>query len=95
MSVMAIIRFPTSIEIQSRLESATELMRPIGEIARRHGAMAHRRVYRRGEFIDFDEFPSEAAYLAFKAEAQPAIDAYEDALGVRSTDELWHVAEGH
>lgn len=95
MSVMVVIRFPTTLAMQQQLEQSTELMRPIGEIARRHGAISHRRIYRDSEFLDFDEFPSEEAYHAFRAEAGRAIDAYEEALGVRSTDDLWQVAEGH
>ena len=94
MSVMVVIRFPTSIEAQEELERTTDLMAPIGEIARRHGAMSHRRVFGDGEFLDFDEWPSEEAYRAFLAEARPAIDRYEAALGVRSEDRLYQVVEG-
>ena len=92
---MVIIHFPAALEAQERLEASTDLMGPIGEIARKHGALSHRRIYRDDEFLDIDEFPSEEAYRAFRLEATPAIDTYEAALGVRSTDELWYVAEGH
>ena len=94
MPISVMIEFPIDVTVNDALlADRPELMRPIGEIIRRHGFLGHQRLVGDGRFIDIDSFQSIEHYHAFKTEAQAAIDAYEDALGVRSTDTVWHLVE--
>jgi hypothetical protein len=89
LSVMVTITFPMTSDEATRI--ATEnphLLEAIEPIMEKHGGRFLFRLIGDGGFADYDEYPSREAYAAFKAEAQPAIDEFEAALGVASTDEV-------
>ncbi|MCB1272966.1 MAG: hypothetical protein KDB25_01025 [Leucobacter sp.] len=94
MPVHVLIDFPISAEQNDALlAERPELIEPIGKLLVKHGALSHARLKGEGRYIDIDVFPSREVYHAFKAEAQPYIDAYEGALGVRSVDTIWELTD--
>jgi hypothetical protein len=92
---MVVIRFPVSFKQMKAWADSTDgsLFKPIGELMVKHGRISHRLVTGDTHFLDFDEWPSREAYAAFKAEAGPYIDKFEDAFGHRSTDTVYDVVE--
>ncbi|TDD96330.1 hypothetical protein [Actinomadura rubrisoli] len=89
MSVMVTITFPMASDEADRIVGENpHLLGAVRPLLEKHGGRFLFRLLGDGEFTDYDEYPSREAYAAFKAEAQPAIDAFEAALGVSSTDEV-------
>jgi len=94
MSIMVVIRFPTSHSaVVAWAEKNQELLEPIGALFKKHGRISHRAATTDSEFVDFDEWPSREAYAAFKAEANPHIEKFETAFGFRSTDTIYELIE--
>ena len=95
MSIIVAIRFPMPPEKANQLVAENpEPLAAVSKIIDRHGGKFLLRLARDEEFIDLDEWPSAEVYEQFKAEARPQIDAFEDSLGVRSTDEVWTAWRG-
>ena len=94
MSIMVVIRFPVAHSIVVEwAKKNSQLLDPIVDLFAKHGRISHRAVTSENEFLDFDEWPSREAYAAFKAEAGPAIEAFESAFGHASTDTIYDVVE--
>jgi hypothetical protein len=94
MSIMVVLRFPVAHEDLIRLaRSNRALLEPILGLFKKHGRISHRAGAIEHRFIDVDEWPSREVYAAFKQEAAPYIDAFEAALGCRSTEELYDRVE--
>lgn len=92
MAIMVTIRFDVDVEHDDAVVATMpEVMDRIVEIGDRYGAKYIMRLKRPGQFIDFDEFPDVASYVAFKAEAQDLIDDYESKAGINSIDEVWDI----
>ncbi|WP_028921690.1 hypothetical protein [Pseudonocardia acaciae] len=93
MPIMVVIHFPIDFDEVERRTGGKIDWGPVVDAWERAGARHYHQITRDGEFIDLDEFPSEAAYARFKEEAGPTIEKFEALLGVRSTDVVWDVAD--
>ena len=91
MTIVVTVRIPATLEQVARAEAAHPgLYEEIIELARSHGLLSHRRVYREGEIMDIDEWESEEARAAFRAEAGPLVQKLSAARGSGpSTSETW------
>jgi hypothetical protein len=91
MTIWVTVRIAATLEDARRADEANPgLYDEIIALARAHGLVSHRRVYREGEIMDIDEWESEEARAAFRAEAQPLIDRMRAARGsAPSTAETW------
>lgn len=89
MSVMVIIRFPVPFSAVGEWAAKNgELLAPIEALFKKHGRISQRVATAAESFVDLDEWPSAAAYAAFKAEAAPYIAKFEESFGYASTDEV-------
>jgi hypothetical protein len=94
MSVMVVVRFPVAHKVVVDWASKNgALLEPIVDLFKKHGRISHRAATTDAVFVDFDEWPTAAAYAAFKAEAGPFIEKFEKAFGYRSTDEIFEIVE--
>lgn len=94
MSVMVVIRFPVAHKVVvAWAKDNAEYLAPINALFAKHGRISHAAVSSETEFLDFDAWPSREAYAAFKAEAGPAITAFEAAFGHASTDVIYDIVE--
>lgn len=91
MTIVVTVRIPATLEQVRRAEEAHPgLYEQIIELARSHGLVSHQRVYHEGEIMDIDEWESEEARAAFRAEAQPLVALLSAARGSGpSTSETW------
>jgi hypothetical protein len=96
-TVVVTVRIKASLEDVRRAEELEPaLYDEIIALARTHGLVSHRRVYREGEILDIDEWESEEARAAFRAEAAPLVERMRAARGsAPSTSETWHPFPGH
>ncbi|CAB4706117.1 unannotated protein [freshwater metagenome] len=96
MAIVVTVRIEATLEqiaTADRLEPG--LYDEIIALAREHGMLSHRRVYRDGAVMDIDEWPSEEARDAFRAVAQPLITRMGAARGTKpSAAEIWHDMPG-
>ncbi|HEY4277426.1 MAG TPA: hypothetical protein VGM91_04340 [Conexibacter sp.] len=68
-----------------------ELGAKLRETSKRHGSLSHRRLFRDGEILDIDEWPSEQALDAFLAEAEPIIQELQALRGSGApVHTVWH-----
>jgi hypothetical protein len=89
MSVILTVRFasdPAKFEEAAR-EHADALGR-ITDVAKRHGAIAHRWYATDGAFMAIDEWPDADSFQAFFQEAQPEIGPVMEAAGVTGPPEV-------
>jgi len=92
MSVLVMIRFPVPFStVVDWAANNSEKLAPIEALFKKHGRISQRVVGGTDYFIDLDEWPSRAAYAAFKAEAGPHIMAFETAFGHASTDQVMDI----
>ena len=91
MTILVTVRIAATLEQAKRAEELEPgLHDEIIALARSHGLISHRRIYRDGEIMDIDEWPSEEARAAFRAEAGPLVQRMQAARGtVPSTAETW------
>jgi hypothetical protein len=92
LTIVVTVRIEATLE-QIRLAEEREpgVYDTIIELARTHGMTAHRRVYRDGEIMDIDEWPSEEARARFRAEAKPLVERLRRARGsAPSTSATWY-----
>jgi hypothetical protein len=90
-TILVTVRIAATLEQAQRAEELEPgLYDEIIALARSHGLLSHRRVYRDGEIMDLDEWPSEEARAAFRAEAGPLVKRMQAARGTApSTSETW------
>ena len=92
MTIVVTVRIAATLQEARRAERAEPgLYDQIIALARVHGLISHRRVYREGEIMDIDEWKSEEARAAFRAEAGPLIERMRAVRGsAPSSSETWH-----
>lgn len=92
MSIMVQIYFPVAFPtLAAWAEKNGSLLAPIDELFKKHGRISQRVITGKEEFIDLDEWPSREAYAAFKTEAGPHIERFEQAFGHRSSDAIYDI----
>jgi hypothetical protein len=96
MSVIVTIRVsadPASFE--QHLRDQADAIGRTRELAKRHGAIAHRWYAGDGEMLVADEWPDTESFQTFFAEAQPEIGPFLEAAGVTAPPEVrfWRVLD--
>jgi hypothetical protein len=96
MTIVVTVRIEATLEQIAAADRAEPgLYDEIIALAKEHGMLSHRRVYRDGAVLDIDEWPSEEAREAFRAVAQPLLARMGAARGTKpGTAEIWHELPG-
>ena len=96
MTIVVTVRIPATLEqVRQADETYPGLYDEIIELARTHGMISHQRVYRDGEILDIDEWPSEEARAAFREVVGPLVAKLSAARGSGpSTSETWFPMPG-
>ena len=96
MTIVVTVRIPATLEqVRKAEEACPGLYDEIIALAQAHGMLSHRRVYRDGEILDIDEWPSEEARAAFRAVAGPLVARLSAARGSGpSSSETWLTLPG-
>jgi hypothetical protein len=96
-TIVITVRIAASLEDARRAEELEPgLYGEIIALAKAHGMLSHRRVFREGELMDIDEWESEEARAAFRVEAAPLVERMRAARGsAPSSSETWRPYPGH
>ncbi len=96
MTIVVTVRIEATLEQLAAADRAEPgLYDEIIALAYEHGMLSHRRVYRDGAVMDIDEWPSEEAREAFRADAQPLLARMGVARGTKpSAAEVWRDMPG-
>jgi hypothetical protein len=94
MSIVVTVRIPDAdIERVREVEKThAHLNAKIKDALKRHGCIAHRRLYRANEILDIDEWETEEGVKTFLEEMMPVIRELAAARGTgRPVDSVWQI----
>jgi hypothetical protein len=94
MSIVVTVRFdgdPDRMRAFNR--EHRDVMDAMREISKKHGMIGHRQLYREGEVMDIDEWPSEAARQAFLEEASPLLKQLGEYVGGSWQSTVWEPSD--